>query len=67
VIEYLFEEERGDLCYWFGSDNLESLVTLRWMHEMNLLQSGHFEERGNARKILERILGVVVVRVCADW
>jgi hypothetical protein len=54
----LFEDERGDLCYWFGSDNLERLVTLRWMHKMNLLKSGHFEEREYARKILERVLGV---------
>jgi len=45
----LFEDERGDLCFWFDSDNLERLVTLRWMHEMNLLESDHFEGRGNAR------------------
>jgi len=40
---------------------------LRCVHEMNLLECGHFEERGNARKILEQIIGVEVVRVCADW
>jgi hypothetical protein len=55
VIEYMFEDERGDLCYWFGSDNLESLGTLRWMYEINFLERGHFEERGNAKKIRERI------------
>jgi len=38
-----------DLCYWLGSDNLERLITLRRMHEMNLLERGHFEERENAR------------------
>jgi hypothetical protein len=27
VKEELFEVERGDLCYWLGSDNLEGLVT----------------------------------------
>jgi len=63
----LFENERGDLCYWLGSDNLERLTMLRCVHEMNLLECGHFEERGNARKILEQIIGVEVVRVCADW
>lgn len=54
----MFEDERGDLCYWFGSDYLERLVTLCWMHVMNLLESGHFEEKGSARKIVERIIRI---------
>jgi hypothetical protein len=46
----LFEDERGDLCYWFGSDNLERLVTLRWIHDMNLFKSGRFEDRGKCEE-----------------